>query len=110
MDELGIAKDPKRDVELNQFVFAERLLLLFLIHNQALFDQDTSDQLNEVLLATGTSQSHSRFTYIVYRAPVFLLNKTAGNSRKSNKETFGRVLSVWTVIRTSSILPRLMAT
>lgn len=37
MDELSIVDGPERGVELDQLVFAEQLLLLFLIHNQAFF-------------------------------------------------------------------------
>jgi len=86
MDELGIVDGPKRGVELNQLIFAEQLLLLFLIHNQAIFGQGIPGPLMKFCLATGTSYSDSEFTYIVYCTSVFLIDKAASNSSKSSKE------------------------
>ena len=55
MDEVGIVDSPERGAELNQLPFAEQLLLLFLIHNQAFFGQSVSGPLMILCLATGTS-------------------------------------------------------
>ncbi len=56
MDELGIVDGPECGVELNQLVFPEQLLLLFLIHNQSFFGQDIPGPLVKFCSATGVKE------------------------------------------------------
>lgn len=53
MGGLGITDGPEHGVELNQLVFAEQLLRLFLIHNRAFFGQGIPCPLMKFCLATG---------------------------------------------------------
>ena len=86
MDELGVVDSPEYSGELNQLLFTEQMLRLFLVHDQAFFGQGISGPLMKFVKALGTLDSTSACTYIVYRTSILLIDTVACHSSKSSEE------------------------
>lgn len=116
MGELCIVDGPECNIKLDQLLFTKKLLLLLLVHDQAFLGQRISCPLMDSCLARETLQVSSERTHVVYCTSVFLIDQIAGNSSKSSKVPLcksvyhsAKVFTESTVIRSSSILPRLIA-
>lgn len=86
MGELGVVDSPECIGKLNQLLFPEQVLRLFLVHDQAFFGQGIPGPLKKFCLALRTLSSALACTYIVYGTSIILIDTVTRNSSKSSKE------------------------
>lgn len=105
-----IVDGPECNIKLDQLLFTKKLLLLLLVHDQAFLGQCISCPLIDSYLARETLQVSSERTHVVYCTSVFLIDQIAGNSSKSSRVPLRKSVYRIDGVRSSSILPRLIAT